>query len=1116
MRHRNAVLALLLALLPASVSAQDAAPAPIVVQTRAALHDDFARMVFEAAAGGKLVPFTASSDGGTLSIHFAAPVAPGLDAIRRALGPYVADVALSADGTILTATLRRPVELRQVKESDGKSYLDLIDRPKAAVTAPPAAASAQAAPAPIAPPPAVAPASAAPRVAPAPAAGPPIKLAPAKSLPNVPTRVGRHDAFDRLVFDWAKPAKATTAEADGRGVVTFDRGGKFDLAKLDTALPNLKPFEASDDGTALSFTLPPGRHLRLGWDGKHPSVDVMASVPAAAPPPIPAPPPAPTPPPTPAQTAFSAADAGPVPLPPAEMTGTLGHADGPAAANGMQIRYALIEDGVSLRFEWQQPTAAAIFRRGNAVWVIFDQTQKLDFSDFHANNWPVVTAIAELPSRTGMVLRLNVWAGFNPVVRRAGTSWVVDIKSQTQRPDAPVEAQTRSEGGNTSLIYPVFQPSSPISVIDPDSGDTLVAVPLPQLGQGSDETSDYPDFRSLATAQGLLFRPIADQLLIRAKPNQVEVAAPGGLSLSSDADRQAIRPGMRDPAGLFQLADWQGAQTLSFTQRRQAFQAAIIAAPETERAKARLDLAKFYFVNGMAAETLGVLGVIDRDTPGVGEEPTVRAIRGASEEMMGLVDAAKADLGGHNLDDRPDAELWRAMIAADSGDWGGAVEEWKKGEPAFKTYPPVLRRKLAQKLGEANFRAGQKDDADALAAEVLDNDPMPGQRDLAKVLQGRIAGERGDQKKALALWAEVANSTEPDLGRAQAAYALTVTKYAQGDLPRLDAIAALDRLRFTWRGDDFEALDLRKLAELYVADNDYRSAFQTLQKIITNFPDTALAHEVAAQMQQYFTDMFLGSAADAVPPLKALAFYDEFKELTPAGAQGDAIIRKLADRLVQVDLLDRAASLLENQAKTRLTGLDQARVATQLALVRLLDHKPDDAITALDLQLSADLPADLVRQRRELRARATAEQGKPDAALKILDGDDSSDADRLRADIYWRSHNWTAVAALLQRGLTPPAPDNTIQPEAAAAVIHIATADVLGNDRAGLDQLRQRYAAAMDKTPLKDDFRLLAGNMTGGGNFRTLADKVAQLGDLQSFMSVYRQRLTQDKLSAIN
>jgi len=57
---------------------------------------------------------------------------------------------------------------------------------------------------------------------------------------------------------------------------------------------------------------------------------------------------------------------------------------------------------------------------------------------------------------------------------------------------------------------------------------------LPQRGQGSALGAEYPDFRLLPSAQGLVFRPASDQLAIRTQPNQVELSAPGGLALSSD------------------------------------------------------------------------------------------------------------------------------------------------------------------------------------------------------------------------------------------------------------------------------------------------------------------------------------------------------------------------------------------------------------------------------------------------------------------------------------------------------------------------------------------------------------------------------------------------------
>ena len=48
-------------------------------------------------------------------------------------------------------------------------------------------------------------------------------------------------------------------------------------------------------------------------------------------------------------------------------------------------------------------------------------------------------------------------------------------------------------------------------------------------------------------------------------------------------------------------------------------------------------------------------------------------------------------------------------------------------------------------------------------------------------------------------------------------------------------------------------------------------------------------------------------------------FY-EFRELTPIGRRGDEMIRRLADRLVAVDLLDQASELLQYQIDQRLEG----------------------------------------------------------------------------------------------------------------------------------------------------------------------------------------------------
>ena len=67
------------------------------------------------------------------------------------------------------------------------------------------------------------------------------------------------------------------------------------------------------------------------------------------------------------------------------------------------------------------------------------------------------------------------------------------------------------------------------------------------------------------------------------------------------------------------------------------------------------------------------------------------------------------------------------------------------------------------------------------------------------------------------------------------------------------------------------------------------------------------------------------------------------------------MIRKLADRLVPVDLLDQAAELLQHQVDHRLQGAARAQVATRLAVIYLMNRKPDRALATLQSSRSSEL-----------------------------------------------------------------------------------------------------------------------------------------------------------------
>jgi hypothetical protein len=271
-------------------------------------------------------------------------------------------------------------------------------------------------------------------------------------------------------------------------------------------------------------------------------------------------------------------------------------------------------------------------------------------------------------------------------------------------------------------------------------------------------------------------------------------------------------------------------------------------------------------------------------------------------------------------------------------------------------------------------------------------------------------------------------------------------------------------------------------------------------------------------MDSTFQRLFLDGEADRLPPIEAVGLFYDFRDLAPTDSRGDEMIRKLADRLVGVDLLDRAAELLQHQVEHRLNGEEKARVGARLAVIRLLDQKPELALQALELSQAQPLAAALTAERSHLQARALADLGRYDQADKMLAGDVSRDAGLLRVDIAWRQKNWPAavqtLTALLGDRDKDPAPFSATDRQ---IVLQLAVALSLAKDSAGLDRIRGLYAERLASAPEADAFRVLTNKVDKDDTeFRDLASAIAGVNQLEAFMAGYRAKLKNSQLSAIN
>jgi hypothetical protein len=984
----------------------------------------------------------------------------------------------------------------------------------------------------------------------------------ARAAEKVEIRAGEHDTYGRIAIEWPTPVTYDAKVDDQTLTIHFAR--PF-TAQLNVIPRNLDHYIAtaaqSADGTTITAKLLHPIELKsMVVNGVTIAIDLVASAKAApgadaapkqpaktaakgkatkpepqkaasahAQPPAqpegqtpveaPAAPIAIVPPagvPEPAPAVASSAETSADPVEPA----TINPAAEPAASVATTLAFAplLITDGgqTSLRFDWPMPTAAAVYRRGSAFWIVFAATAKLDLDALRAHSQAVLSAIDVVPTGTGTAVRLVSADGLNPSVRRAGSSWIVDLKNTATAPDAPITVDPRPGATRPSVELHVHQASGPVSVKDPLLGDTLLVVPVAELGRGIDTTRSFVDFRLLVTVQGIVIRPNTDDLTVKADADAVDISRPNGLALSDEHDRM-IGGAPRDLHRLFDFTAWRGPNSQTFLERRGKLERAAADAPPPARTAPRLDLARFYFANLFGAETLGVLAQIERDDPQGASDRSIHALKGAACFLADDNDCAQHELGLLALDNEPEVALWRGALAAESADWNAAAREFIGSIGIVETYPKALRDRFALAAAQSLLETDRGSASGPLIDMVLKDSPNSSDEAMAQYLAGRREQQLGELEPALEEWMKVAASGDRK-ARARALYARTMALYDAKQASRLDTINALDALRFSWRGDAFEFTMLRQLGELQLAEGDADGGIEALHEAAVYFSDYPAAKDVAKEAADSFAGLFIGKSADDIPPVKALALYTEFQDLEASGDRHDAIVKKLIDRLVAVDLLDQATALLDDQVKNHLTGRDKARSATQLALLRLMNRQPDAALAALDIDIGDDLPTDLTRQRLELRARALTDLDKAPDALALLANDNSVDAARLRADIYWRQQDWRNAAKVFADLAGAPPAQGPLGIDLSRIVLAWAAALTLDGNQDGIDKLRKDWGPDIAGTQTAQAFNLITedpdSGTAGGGSAADVATRIAEIGNLQSFMSAYRQRLASDGLSA--
>ncbi len=523
------------------------------VRIRASVQPTFVRFVFEMPDN---VSVSSVLNDQKLTLLFNAALTFDLADAKLAAPSNVASINQKIDGetSAVEITLVGEVDVHSFREEKNYIIDVAFQQSERPLILPSPAADASRAPA---------------AAVPSPAA--PAPPAPAAAMPAVPTAAAAPE----------KPATETSPSWKSRGIAPPASETIAERASID-----IKPETAPNPSPAAEAPAPKGPATREASTKEPSTRETMSPATEPAPKTVAVEPP---------KTAVAGSGQ------PAETKA------GDGAASVVATRDS---DGLRVKFSFAAATPAALFRRADVVWLVFDSSEPIDIEPIRSKGGAVFADVSRLPFETGQAVRIRLNRPQIPSLagdaQSGGASWTLAFADTMQTAPQPLAVvRNITDPAFAFVVVPLAKPGLLHRIADPDAGDTLLVITAPPPTRGFIKRQDFVDLSLLESMHGVAIRPNSDDLTAEIASDRIILGRPGGLTLSSaevGAERAAVavRP-------LFDPDVWRKNQTENFLARQDALIALAGTAAPGRRLSARVNLANFYMSRGMYHEAKGVL-----------------------------------------------------------------------------------------------------------------------------------------------------------------------------------------------------------------------------------------------------------------------------------------------------------------------------------------------------------------------------------------------------------------------------------------------------------------------------------------------------------------------------
>ena len=634
----------------------------------------------------------------------------------------------------------------------------------------------------------------------------------------------------------------------------------------------------------------------------------------------------------------------------------------------------------------------AAFQSANRFLIVVDNARPMDTSALRGNGIFSTLTVSTLAAAT--LIQVQLPDTRKLYLSQQAEGWVLGDQPPpvTDYDDRRVISPRPGDGG---ILYPMRRPGRVLSITDPASGSRLFV---------GTSTMDDGGILSLRIGKGYEVWPTTEGVVVAVQSPEISMrATPEGPLLSVEGKA------FPDESVAVYASDvdlkWLGLQNLPLEKLRERLHDAFLAAADSDpaqRFEKRLEEAKAAFSAGSGTEARGILTVALEDDPEEANRPGVLFLLAASELVAGNKEGASLLEGPWPDSQKRAVQLWRGLyLAAEGGHEAEAAHLLAMDVDRLKSYPAPLRDMLLPGVAEEIARYGTQDDV-----ESLENLPSGSAYQLVDAFRKLRSGQR---EQAYTLFSKLSEDRDPIVAE-KALEERLVMNIASGKTAPDAAAEQYNTLMPDARLAGREVQVRLQQADAYMRAHAWTDALDAIDAVPAGTGDVG-EKQIPPILMQALAGIAQESSktADKGVLLHNAALIKAHLPGLPDGARKGEVMVAYGKMLLRLGLPDEAADIFSSAVPMLATPDMKALAGEGLADANLERKRPQDALKALSVTDSPNLPDASRAARQRILARIALATGDQNKALALLSGDASPVSLDISARIHEGRGEWSAA-----------------------------------------------------------------------------------------------------------